>query len=603
VHAAQFCAIDLAVNVLTIHHLAGGELPHDGFMRLSIRTDEREEAPIELRPGQSVLVGRQPSLGEVDVGALGTEDVREVVASSPSVSSNHVLVSHTDAVLRVVDLESRNGSWLELPAHAPVEVAAVPHLRIHLAPARPGAADHDSPLDADWTNEAEFTTAVAHAVQAWLQRRGIPARTRVERRRATPAMEDSLGRVPLDADYDLLVEAVHTMDARWLSTLRRVTRYVERQSSRLRAEQQLGAAGLIVASKAMKRAVHQVIEAAERPGAALLILGPSGSGKEGLARCYHARTRPRGPFVSRNCAQFQFGKDLVLSELFGAERGSFTGATRTTTGAVELANHGTLFLDELAELPLDVQSVLLRFLDRGEFTKTGSGVLQTSDVRVVGATNRDLRAACLEGSFRRDLWFRLAAEVVEVPPLSERFEDITAYLAARTRGPDRPLLDAFDPAALDVLRAHGWEGNFRELINFVNRLPDVERIDADTCRRVLGAGALRVAERATAVARPQELGEEAAFTELLLRAAAAFEEDHAGQSPRLWKDVKELVEDYVKPLLFAGLSGSLGAHHRHDLDLRAASERVAADRGTATKQLERFLERFTSSTRHSDGER
>ncbi len=560
-------------------------------MRLHVRTDEREEAPIELHAGQSVLVGRQPDLSELDEGLLGNSVARQVTTASPSVSSNHVFVRLREDELEVVDLASRNGSWLELPADTRVALPSVANLRLHLAPARPVSGDQDAPADADWTNESEFAPAVMLAVQRWLDRRGVPARARIEKKRAGPELEDTLGRAALDHDTDLIVEAVHTMDARWLSTLRQITRYVERQTARYRAEQELGAAGLIVASKAMKRAVQQVIEAAGRPGSALLILGPSGSGKEGLARCYHSRTRPRGPFVSRNCAQFQFGKDLVLSELFGAEKGSFTGATRTTPGAVELAHQGTLFLDELAELPLDVQAVFLRFLDRGEFTKTGSGTVQVSDVRVVGATNRDLRAACIDGSFRRDLWFRLAAEVVEVPPLRERFEDITAYLGARLRG-DRPLLEAFEPSALELLRSHGWDGNFRELINFANRLPEVDRIDADTCRRVLHAGALRVAEP---VAKPA-LGAERPdgdWPALLARAADAFGADHAGSSPRQWKDVKELVEDYIKPLLFAALSGSLGATRREDIDWRAAAERVAADRGTATKQLERYLERFS----------
>jgi transcriptional regulator with GAF, ATPase, and Fis domain len=299
--------------------------------------------------------------------------------------------------------------------------------------------------------------------------------------------------------------------------------------------------------------------------------------------------------VSRNCAQFNFGKDLVLSELFGAERGSFTGATRTTLGAVELANHGTLFLDELGELPLDVQSVLLRFLDRGEFTRTGGGPTQTSDVRVVGATNKDLRAACLEGSFRRDLWFRLAAEVVEVPPLSERFEDITAYLASKPHGADAAsVLDALEPSALELLRSHTWDGNFRELINFANRLPETDRIDADTCRRVLEAGALRVSERKPGPVPPPEVDPEGELAELLTRAAEAFRVDREGGSPRTWHDVKTLVEDYVKPLLFAALSGSLDARRRSDLDLRRAAELLAADRGTAIKQLERYLERFSA---------
>jgi len=565
-------------------------------MRLSIRTDERDEPPIELGPGEAVLVGRQPSLDDLEPDH-GVSPSRLVAVGSASVSANHVLVSHTSSAIEIVDLESRNGTWLELTPNRRAVLDPSPTLRIHLAPGAQTAPELDAPADADWSNEDEFASGVAYAVQAWLDRRTVAARARVEPTRTRLTAANTLGRIPLDARSDLVIDAVHTMDARWLFMLRRVARYVERQVRRYDAERELAAAGLVVASKAMKRAVQQVIEAAERPGRALLILGPSGSGKEGLSRCYHAHTRPAGPFVSRNCAQFQFGKDLVLSELFGAERGAFTGATRTLSGAVEMADGGTLFLDELGELPLDVQSVFLRFLDRGEYVKTGGSTVQTSDVRLVGATNKDLRAAALEGSFRRDLWFRLAAEVVEVPPLSERFEDVAAYLAGRTRHGERTLYETLDPGALDVLRHHTWEGNFRELINFANRLPDVERIDADTCRRALSAGALTVAAAPSTGARRESASSGGGdWARLLSTAAEAFAADRDGAAPSSWEDVKELVEGYVKPVLFAGLSGTLDAERRDDIDLRAAAERLSADRGTATKQLERYLARFASKT-------
>jgi len=225
-----------------------------------------------------------------------------------------------------------------------------------------------------------------------------------------------------------------------------------------------------------------------------LLLGESGAGKEGLARAYHRHSGRGGAFIPLNCATLQ--KELVRAELFGAEPGAYTGLTQTIVGAVEQANEGTLFLDEIGDMPLEIQPVLLRFLDDGVFERMGRyGKKRRADVHLVCATNKDLRAEVREGRFRADLWFRLSVQVVEVPPLRDRLEDVMAYLETRTLGGELSALAALAPDAIDLVRRHGWQGNFRELANFVLRLPRCTApasIDLAACRHALELGALSV---------------------------------------------------------------------------------------------------------------
>jgi len=194
-----------------------------------------------------------------------------------------------------------------------------------------------------------------------------------------------------------------------------------------------------------------------------LIEGESGVGKELIAHALHdGSALAAGPFVVVNCGAI--GKELVLSELFGHKKGSFTGATDARTGAFEAANGGTLFLDEIGELPLGVQPVLLRALESGEIKPVGSDVARHVKVRVVAATNRDLHAEAAEGRFRQDLYYRLAVVKVTVPPLRERLEDVPLLAAAFARqagGAELPQ------AIIDRLSARSWPGNARELRNAV----------------------------------------------------------------------------------------------------------------------------------------
>jgi hydrogenase-4 transcriptional activator len=205
--------------------------------------------------------------------------------------------------------------------------------------------------------------------------------------------------------------------------------------------------------------------------APVLLEGETGSGKELLARLIHARSqRAGGPMIRVNCGAIP--AELIDSELFGHERGSFTGATGTRLGWFERADGGTLFLDEVAELPLAAQVRLLRVLQEGTFTRVGGSKNLRVSVRVVTATHRDLRAMCAEGTFRSDLWYRIGVFSVYLPPLRERLEDIASLAThfARKSGISLtgvPLVPTGQE--IEALRGYSWPGNVRELAAVVER--------------------------------------------------------------------------------------------------------------------------------------
>lgn len=227
------------------------------------------------------------------------------------------------------------------------------------------------------------------------------------------------------------------------------------------------ASGMIAASPAMLHVLGEV-ESHARLSWPVLIQGESGAGKEGIARALHLRgPRARGPFVALNAGGLP--RELVESELFGHERGAFTGAVSARKGAFEQAEAGTLFLDEVGELPLDLQARLLRVLECWEIRRVGSEAPLRVDVRLVCATHRDLRAMVSEGSFREDLYYRIARLVLSVPPLRKRPEDILAladhFLSSIADEVGRRRLT---DEARSRLLAHGWPGNARELRNVLS---------------------------------------------------------------------------------------------------------------------------------------
>jgi formate hydrogenlyase transcriptional activator len=205
--------------------------------------------------------------------------------------------------------------------------------------------------------------------------------------------------------------------------------------------------------------------------AAVLIYGETGTGKEMIARAVHEQSpRRHGPYVRLNCAALPAG--LLESELFGHERGAFTGATDRTTGKFQAADQGTLFLDEIGDMPLELQPKLLRVLQEQEFERVGSTRTIQVDVRIVAATNQNLAQQVRERKFREDLYYRLNVFPIALPPLRDRVEDIPVLVNHFVRKyADRMNKNITEIPAevMEILRRHGWPGNIRELQNFIER--------------------------------------------------------------------------------------------------------------------------------------
>jgi sigma-54 specific flagellar transcriptional regulator A len=219
------------------------------------------------------------------------------------------------------------------------------------------------------------------------------------------------------------------------------------------------------------RALHHLIDQVAAHDTSVLVLGESGTGKELVARNIHEQSARRDrPFVPVNCGAIP--ADLLESELFGHEKGAFTGAITSRKGRFELAEGGTLFLDEIGDMNLNMQVKLLRVLQERVFERVGGTVPQRCDVRIIAATHRNLEEAIAAGTFREDLFYRLAVFPIETPPLRARIEDLPLLvetLVARNREAGREGL-RFSHAALAVLADHPWPGNVRELANLVERL-------------------------------------------------------------------------------------------------------------------------------------
>ena len=251
-------------------------------------------------------------------------------------------------------------------------------------------------------------------------------------------------------------------------------------------EDQLGIIGQSIEIREIVSAIRQVAPT----DITVLITGESGTGKEVVAKAIHQSSkRAQRPMISVNAGAIPEG--IIESELFGHEKGAFTGASDTRKGYFELANEGTIFLDEIGELPLATQVKFLRVLENGEYMRVGSSTPRKVDVRVIAATNKDLEQEVRHGNFRADLFYRLRSINIRIPPLRERREDIPLFVEEFSKQFSERngiTFGGFSEAAMEIFKNHQWSGNVRELKNIVESMLVIERgrrLDADDVNRYL----------------------------------------------------------------------------------------------------------------------
>ncbi len=251
------------------------------------------------------------------------------------------------------------------------------------------------------------------------------------------------------------------------------TRALEHEVANLRnqLDEKYGLDNMIGSSAVMKRVFEMVRRAAPSP-ATVLLQGPNGTGKDLVAHALHNLSpRAHGPFLAVNCGAIS--PNLIESELFGYEKGAFTGAYARKAGAFEAANHGTIFLDEIGELPLAMQVKLLRVLENRSFQRVGGTESVEVDIRVVAATNRDLKEMVAQGTFREDLYYRLNVVDIRLPALKDRRDDIpllTARFIHELAERNHVSVTGITPAAMKLLEAYDWPGNVRELRNTIEKM-------------------------------------------------------------------------------------------------------------------------------------
>src|SRR5256714_1875841 len=270
-----------------------------------------------------------------------------------------------------------------------------------------------------------------------------------------------------DGAYDVLL--CSDGDERWLEALRKV---VDSQKLwlQLYGGAPLGAKDLLVGQSAAIKSLRQAIERLGPTVASVLILGESGVGKERVAGALHSASG-RNPFVALNCAAIP--KELIEAELFGAEKGAYTGANKTREGLVEQASGGTLFLDEIGELDVRLQPKLLRFLETRKARRVGGGAEIQSEVRVLSATNSNLESEIMDGKFRSALYYRLSEVILHVPPLRTRPSDISLLTMAFLKVAGERLgkhFESLEPELIHKFQQYDWPGNVRELKNAIDRM-------------------------------------------------------------------------------------------------------------------------------------
>lgn len=317
----------------------------------------------------------------------------------------------------------------------------------------------------------------------------------------------------------------------------------------------------MVGNSPQMRAAFEAIRRFAATDAPVLITGESGTGKELAAQAIHERSpKGSGPFVAINCGGLP--SELIASELFGYEKGAFTGATSRKIGRIEAASGGTVFLDEIGDLPLELQPHLLRFLQERTIDRVGGRTPITVDVRIIAATNANLREAVAAGRFREDLFYRLDVLSLEMPPLRERGDDLellSTFFLRRFSAETGRSFQGFTADALDAVRKHGWPGNVRELISCIRRsvvMANDEWIDIDCLGLADGSPVTRpttaYAQSATAVAAPPSTGD----------------------------GLRHAIEDYEKSVIQQALA-------EENKNIKRTAERLGVSRVTMYRLLEK----------------
>ena len=279
----------------------------------------------------------------------------------------------------------------------------------------------------------------------------------------------ALDYLPKPFDIDALLETVRGAFLKTIAT----------EQDNIETTDALNKSFIVGQSRAMQE-IYRTVARLRNSDLTVFLTGESGTGKEVIARALHAFSRwKEGPFVALNMAAIP--KDLVESELFGHEKGAFTGATQKTIGRFEQAQGGTLFLDEIGDMPYEAQTRLLRVLQEGEFTSVGGRRSVKTRLRIIAATNRDIQALVRQGKFREDLFYRLSVVPLHIPSLRERAEDIPVLVQHFIAKSGSTIV--FEPAAMKLIQQQPWPGNIRELENFTRRLAALcpqEIVDAAT---------------------------------------------------------------------------------------------------------------------------
>jgi DNA-binding NtrC family response regulator len=368
-----------------------------------------------------LIIDDNPAVGEALSLVLSLRDIHPLVATTPEEGLALLAAGRVDVVIQDMNFSADTTSGEEGVAlfkairarHADIPVillTAWTHLEAAVELIKAGASDY---LAKPW-DDTKLLATVENLLELSESTREV-TRVRVERRRRREALESR---------YDL--------------------------------------GGLVFASEAMSRTIELACQVA-RSDISVLVTGPNGAGKERVAAIVHANSAVRrGPFVAVNCGALP--GELIEAELFGADAGAYTGANKAREGRFEMADGGTLFLDEIGNLPLPGQMKLLRVLETGQFERLGSGRTRQVKVRVISATNADLKAMIAAGTFREDLYYRLNVIDVNLPPLAERSDDIVPLAEHFLDG--RAVLTE---DAREALLGHAWPGNVRELKNAIAR--------------------------------------------------------------------------------------------------------------------------------------